>query len=147
MLNCGVTKTVVFGYSCRCTVYHTQNNNFDQNIGIFWHKRTMLVTIILRNIMFLKKKINCHETIHNGSIGMASRLVGFLKQVKNRVSDWSLWGKAIACWFPHSCRLLNKSVRLIRAEKKRTQLRLQTGLAEKIEITSLTEVTAWAQQI
>jgi len=34
----------VFGYSCRCTVYHTQNNNdLDQNIGIIWHKRSMLV--------------------------------------------------------------------------------------------------------
>jgi len=28
---------------------------------------------------------------------MKSRLVGFLKQAKNRLSDWSLWGKAIAC--------------------------------------------------
>jgi len=28
---------------------------------------------------------------------MKSRLVDFLKQAKNRVSDWSLWGKAIAC--------------------------------------------------
>jgi len=28
---------------------------------------------------------------------MKSRLEGFLKQVKNRVSDWPLWGKAIAC--------------------------------------------------
>jgi len=27
---------------------------------------------------------------------MKSGLVGFLKQAKNRVSDWSLWGKAIA---------------------------------------------------
>jgi len=57
MRNCGVTKNVVFGCSCRYTVYHTQNNNhLDQNIGIIWHKRSMLVTIILRNIMFLKKK-------------------------------------------------------------------------------------------
>jgi len=59
MRNCGVTKNVVFGYSCRYTVDHTQNNNhIDQNIGIIWHKRSMLVTIILRNIMFLKKKWN-----------------------------------------------------------------------------------------
>jgi len=28
---------------------------------------------------------------------MKSRLVGFLKQAKNRVSDSSLWGKAIVC--------------------------------------------------
>jgi len=41
---CGVTKNIVFGYSCRYTVYHTQNNNYhDQNIGIIWHKRSMLV--------------------------------------------------------------------------------------------------------
>jgi len=48
--------------------------------------------------MFLKKKRNYHETIYNGAIGvkqtfwdsaidMKSRLVGFLKQGKNRVSD------------------------------------------------------------
>jgi len=35
-----------------------------------------------------------------------------------------------------------KSVRLIRADNKRTQLCLQTELAEKITITSLTEATA-----
>jgi len=28
----------------RCTVYHTENgNHLDQNIGIIWHKRSMLV--------------------------------------------------------------------------------------------------------
>jgi len=44
MRNCGVRKNVVFGNSCRYTVYHTQNNNhLDQNIGIIWHKRGMLV--------------------------------------------------------------------------------------------------------
>jgi len=43
MSNCGVTTNVVFGYSCRYTVHHTQNNNHvDQNIGIIWHKRRML---------------------------------------------------------------------------------------------------------
>jgi len=47
--------------------------------------------------MFLRKKRNYHETIHNGATGMTSRLVGFLKQTRNRVSDWSFWGKAIAC--------------------------------------------------
>jgi len=48
-------------------------------------------------MMFLKKKRNYHETIHDGAIGMTSRVVGFLKQAKNRVSDWFLWGKAVAC--------------------------------------------------
>jgi len=47
--------------------------------------------------MFLKTKRNYHETMHDGAIGMTSRLVGFLKQAKNRVSDWLLWGKTIAC--------------------------------------------------
>ena len=48
--------------------------------------------------MFLKKKRNYHETIYDGamdiketfqdsSIDMKSRLVGFLKQAKNRLSD------------------------------------------------------------
>ena len=48
--------------------------------------------------MFLKKKGNYHETIYGGamdiketfldsSIDMKSRLVGFLKQAKNGVSD------------------------------------------------------------
>jgi len=48
--------------------------------------------------MLLTKKRNYHETIYNGVVGvketfwdsaidMKSRLVGFLKQAKNRVSD------------------------------------------------------------
>jgi len=44
MRNCGVTKNVVCRCSCRYTVYHTENiNHLDQNIGIIWHKRSMLV--------------------------------------------------------------------------------------------------------
>jgi len=42
--------------------------------------------------MFLKKKRNYHATVHDGAIGMTIRFVGFLKQAKNLVSDWSLWG-------------------------------------------------------
>jgi len=43
MRNCGASKNVVFGYSCRYTVYHSQNNNhLDQSIGIIWHKRSIL---------------------------------------------------------------------------------------------------------
>jgi len=38
--------------------------------------------------MFLKKKKKLSRTIHDGAIGMASRLVGFLRQAKNRVSDY-----------------------------------------------------------
>jgi len=37
--------------------------------------------------MFLKEKRSYHETIHDGAISVKSRLVGFLKQAKNRVSD------------------------------------------------------------
>jgi len=47
--------------------------------------------------MFLKKKRNYHQPIHDGAIGLTSRLVGFLKHAKNRVSEWSLWCKAMAC--------------------------------------------------
>jgi len=44
MRNCGVSKNLAFGYNCRYTVYHTQNNNhLDQNIGIIWQKRSILV--------------------------------------------------------------------------------------------------------
>jgi len=89
MRNCGVTKkNDVFGYSCRCTVYPTQNNNeVDQNIGIIWQKRSMLVNdnTAEYNVSHEKK-----EAIHDGAIGMTSRLVGFLKQAKNRVTDRSL---------------------------------------------------------
>jgi len=84
--------------------------------------------------------------MHGDAIDMTCRLVGFLKQAKNRVSDWSLWAKAIACLFPHLCRLLEKSVRLIRAENKRTQLCLQTELAEKKSLLSQ-KLQRWAQQI
>ena len=60
--------------------------------------------------MFLQKKRNYHETIfddaigitgtiEDSAIGMKSRFVGhrFLKQAKNRVSDWSFRSKAITC--------------------------------------------------
>jgi len=61
MRNCGVTKNVVFGYSCRYTVYHTHNNNhLDQNTGIIWHKRRMLVNDNTAEYKFLKKKRNYH---------------------------------------------------------------------------------------
>jgi len=60
--------------------------------------------------MFLKKKRNNNETIYDGAIGMKktfqdssidmkSRLVGFLKQPKNSVSDWSIRRNATACNF------------------------------------------------
>ena len=44
MRNCWVTKNIVCRCSCRYTVYHTENSNhLEQNIGIIWHKRGMLV--------------------------------------------------------------------------------------------------------
>jgi len=44
MRMCGETKNVVSRCSCRYTVYHTENSNhLDQNIGILWHKHSMLV--------------------------------------------------------------------------------------------------------
>ena len=59
--------------------------------------------------MLLKNNINYHETIHDGAIGikvtiqdsavgMKNRFVGhlFLKQAKNRVSDWSFTAVAFS---------------------------------------------------
>jgi len=44
MRNCGVTKNVVCKCSCTYTVYHTENSNhLDQNIGVIWHKGSVLV--------------------------------------------------------------------------------------------------------
>jgi len=44
MRNCAETKNVVCRCSCRYTFYHTENSNhLDQNIGIIWHKRSVLV--------------------------------------------------------------------------------------------------------
>jgi len=43
MRNCGVTKNVVCRCSCN-TVYRIENSNhLDENIGIIWHKCSMLV--------------------------------------------------------------------------------------------------------
>jgi len=43
MRNWGVTKNVC-SCSSRYTVYHIENSNhLDQNIGLIWHKRSMLV--------------------------------------------------------------------------------------------------------
>jgi len=105
--------------------------------------------------MFPKKK----ETIYNGAIGIKEtfwdsavdtkcRLVGFLKQAKNCVCDWPFRHNAIACEFPHRCPLLKKSVRPIPAENKRTQLCLQTELAEeKSQSLHSQKLPRWAQQI
>jgi len=81
--------------SCRYTVYHTENSNhLDQTIGIIRHKRSILVNdnTVEYN---LKKKRNYHETIYDqhrrnflgSAIDKKSRIVGFLKQAKNGVSD------------------------------------------------------------
>jgi len=62
-------------------VYHTQNNNhLHQNIGIIWHKHSMLVNDNTAVYNFSRRKRNYHKTIHDDAIGMKSRLVGFLKQ-------------------------------------------------------------------
>jgi len=77
MRNCGVTKNVVFGYGCRYTVYHTQNNNhLDQNIGIIWHKRSMLVNYNTAEYDVFQKR-NYQETIHDGAIAMKTGLWTF----------------------------------------------------------------------
>jgi len=59
MRNCGVTKNVVCRYSCEYTVYHIENrNHLDQNIGIIWHKCSILVndnSAECGNIIFPKK--------------------------------------------------------------------------------------------
>jgi len=79
---------------------------------------------------------------------MKSRLVGFLKQAKNRVIDWFFRRNAIACQFPNRCRILKNSVRLIPAENKRTQLCFQTELAEeKSQSLHSQKSPQWAQQI
>jgi len=64
---------------------------------------------------------------------MKSLFVGhrFLKQAKNRGSDWPLRSNAMACKFPRCCVLLKRNVSLIRAENKRAQLYLQIELAEE----------------
>jgi len=87
MRNCRVTKYVVFGYSCRYTVYHIQNNNhLDQNIGIICHKRNMLDNYnTAEYTVFQKNKLsrNCPRWRYSHE----NRLEDFLKQAKNRVSD------------------------------------------------------------
>ena len=81
------------------TVYHTENSNhLDQNIGIIWHKRSMLVKDNTAEYIVSQENRNYHETIYDGAIGiketfedssmgMKNLLVGFLKQAKNRVID------------------------------------------------------------
>jgi len=61
---------------------------------------------------------------------MKSRLVGFLKQANNRVSDWYQM-QIHSVLFSSHLSPSQKSVRLIRAEMKRTQLCLQTESTEK----------------
>jgi len=61
MCNCRATKNVVCRCSCRYTVYHTENSNhLDQNIGIIWHKRSMLINgnTVEYNVSQEKKKLS-----------------------------------------------------------------------------------------
>jgi len=70
MRNCGVTKNVVCRCSCRYTVYHTENSqNLDQNIGMMWHKHSMLVNDNTVDYVSQEKK-NYHDTIYDGAIGI-----------------------------------------------------------------------------
>ena len=80
------------------TVYQTEySNHLDQNIGIIWHKRSMVVNDnnAEYNVSQEEKKqsqnhLRWHyrhkETFWDSYIDMKSRLVG-LKQAKNCVSD------------------------------------------------------------
>ena len=82
--------------SCRYTVYHTENSNhLDQNIGTIWHKRSMIVNDNPAEYNISQKKetvtkistISIEKTFQDNSRDVKSRLVGFLKQAKNRVND------------------------------------------------------------
>jgi len=79
MRDCRVTKNAVCRCSCRYTVYHTENSNhLDQNIGIVWHKRSMLVNDNTVEYNVSQAKRNYHETIYNGAIGV-KKLSGIAK--------------------------------------------------------------------
>jgi len=61
MRNCGVTKNAVCRWSWRYTVCNTENgNHLDQNIGIVWHKRRMLLNdnTAEHNVSQEKKKLS-----------------------------------------------------------------------------------------
>ena len=132
----------MFGYNCRYTVCHAQNNNhLNQTIGIIWHKRGILVKDDTTEWIFLKKKRNYHETIYDGAIGMTSRLVGFLKQAKNRMSDWSLrqrHGALISSPLSPS----QKQCETYPSSEKNAAVFANRIRWKTITITSLTEVTA-----
>jgi len=71
MRNCGETKDVVCRCSCRYTVYHTENSNhLEQNIGIIWHKRSMLVNDNTTECIASQAKKKDHETIYGDAIGI-----------------------------------------------------------------------------
>jgi len=60
MRNCGVTKIVVC--RCRYTFYRTENSNhLDQNIGIIWQKRSMLVNDNTTEYVSQEKKIQSRD--------------------------------------------------------------------------------------
>jgi len=68
MRNYGVTKDVVCRCSCRYTLYHTQNSNHrEQNVGIIWRKRSMLVNDNTAEYNVSQEKRNNHETIYDGA--------------------------------------------------------------------------------
>ena len=126
--------------------YHTRNSNhLDQNIGLNSHKLSLLVNdnTVVCNVS--RGKRNNYKTIHDGAVGMKSRFVGhrFLKQARNRVSDWSFRSK-----FPRRCLLKKACVRPTRAENKKTQLCLQVELAEdKSQSLRSQKSPLWAERM
>jgi len=55
--------------SCRYTLYHTENSNhLDQNLGIIWHKCSMLVNDNTAEYNVSQEKKDYYETIYDGAI-------------------------------------------------------------------------------
>ena len=112
--------------------------------------------------MFLKKKRNYHEAIHNGAIDIkwttSESAIGIEKPVyrpslRKTSQESRKWLQLILFAHSHrvlisSPRLLKKSVRLIPAENKRRQLCLQIELAEeKSQSLHSQKSPRWTQQM
>ena len=160
MRNCRVTKNVFCRCSCRYTLYHTQNNNhLDQNIGIIWHKRSMLVNDNTAEcvICFSRKK----ETITKLSTGRYGHKRNFLGQLyryekpacsllktSQESREWLIsLRQSHRLLILHRCRLLKKCENNPSREEMKASVFSNRISRRKSQSLHSQKLPRWAQQI
>jgi len=76
MRNCGITKTCAGVVAGARFITLKIGNHLEQNIGIIWHERSMLVNDNTVDYNASQAKKKDHETIYDGVIGIKENFLG-----------------------------------------------------------------------